>query len=71
MKPTLGRIVHYRDIGWQADEENWLAAMVIHVQGDGGLRLIAWDRFGSCYYLDNVREGTEEKCWRWPPREEG
>lgn len=78
MKPSLGRIVHYRE----ANEV--YAAMIVHVHTakdpeknvdfdrEGRTNIVFWDSMGSQHVRDMVpiaiNETTAEGCWHWPHR---
>ena len=73
MKPTLGRVVHWKGDG---DDAGWLAAIVVIGLGDPRMMKVdqflvrylspdgpGWDRVTALTVTD------EGKTWRWPPRE--
>lgn len=62
MKPSLGRIVHYRD-----EEGKALAATVVAVVDDV-VNLVVWNEFGKQFAALNVHQGDEHGQWNWPPR---
>lgn len=71
MKPTIGRIVHYR----QRSEEEWQPAIITEVNSH---ELVEVQVFGRCEdfgkidhaeHVDNAYEGSMH-VWRWPPRDE-
>ena len=65
MKPTLGRVVHFRD------RSDWRSAMVVREE-PLVLRVLC-DVAGYVSERDYntlATEGTEIGCWRWPPRVE-
>ncbi|MGY3387377.1 hypothetical protein ACVWZB_005340 [Paenibacillus polymyxa] len=66
MKPTIGRIVHYKDT-----EGKTLAAVVVHVNPDtnGMVNLSVWNEFGAPFRVLNVRQGDAPGQWNWPPRQ--
>ncbi|WP_338542780.1 hypothetical protein [Paenibacillus tundrae] len=65
MKPSIGRIVHYKDT-----EGKTLAAMVVHVNPDteGMVNLTVWNEFGKQFNTLNVHQGDGAKQWNLPPR---
>lgn len=68
MKPTVGRIVHYREVG--GPEPLCSAAIVCFVLGEDGT--LALRVFGA-NTVDSgrrAREGTQPGTWHWPEREE-
>lgn len=66
MKPTMGRIVIYREVV-AVGGEDLMPAIVQGVEQDGTLRLCVFGRFSQSMRY-NVKEGTEEGTWQWPPR---
>ncbi|MEK4732324.1 hypothetical protein [Paenibacillus sp. FSL L8-0641] len=66
MKPTIGRIVHYKDT-----EGKTLAAVVVYVNPDtiGMVNLSVWNEFGAPFRVLNVRQGDGLEQWDWPPRQ--
>ena len=74
-KPTVGRIVHYRDDAYPTEHnvedevrEVWNAALVVAVRDDGTLNLVVWDEYGNDRAVHGVSEGERLHHWRWPPR---
>ena len=73
MKPTIGRIVIYRE-----DEKSESPAIVVNVRVDGSLDLNIFRNevmdipgigtVARVAYDGNVIEGTEPGTWHWPPR---
>lgn len=67
MKPTIGRIVHYRS------GENIYAALIVWVRSDTCVDLVVWKHDGTQRTLMSVDKsidlnGCEECRWQWPPR---
>lgn len=65
MKPTVGRIVHFRPLD---DKTDRYAAIVTRVHDSGRVDLCVFERFGSCYKYD-IGQGPNGYEWDWPPRE--
>ncbi|MDT3426112.1 hypothetical protein J2Z22_001632 [Paenibacillus forsythiae] len=62
MKPSIGRIVHYRDT-----EGKTFAAIITWVLDDV-VNLAVWNEFGRQFNALNVRQGNGAEQWDWPPR---
>lgn len=62
MKPSIGRIVHYRD-----EAGKTFAAVVVAVI-DNVLNLAVWNEFGKQFTALNVKQGDKPGQWNWPPR---
>lgn len=64
MKPTIGRIVHYK-----TDDGTTLPAIILAVHSDTCVNL---EVFGAGLLEDSqptsVLEGTGTAQWQWPPR---
>lgn len=80
MKPTVGRIVHYRSYGTPGGEyhSECRAAIVTHVHWDATpdgrdieevVSLAVMNPEGM-FFNQDVRPGTTGGTWHWPEREE-
>ena len=66
-KPTVGRIVHYRETG--GPEPLCRAALVTFVHPDGEVALGVFGADTVYGGRRRVREGDEPGTWHWPERE--
>lgn len=67
MKPSVGRIVHYRG----TINTECRAALVVAVNSDGTTNLMVFDPHGtSAAPATGVAEGSEGDAWHWPERVE-
>lgn len=68
MKPTIGRIVYYRDF----DDTTIYPAMIVYVPGGEftSVNLIYWTENGIQHFRSEVAEALNDAkgCWFWPPR---
>ncbi|MGG1672899.1 hypothetical protein ACIFOE_20125 [Paenibacillus sp. NRS-1783] len=62
MKPSIGRVVHYKD------ELTSNAALVIDVHDDETVDLQVFYSDGDICHSTNVKQGDESGQWNWPPR---
>lgn len=78
MKPTVGRIVHYTNLG-DADGKyppETQAALITGVNADGTVSLKVFYRTGI-FDMPSVSMGGPDGttptrgCWNWPPRDGG
>ncbi len=66
-KPCVGRIVHFA-----IEKDEILPAIIVGVNDDEtvNLRVFTNGEFAqAAMLLRNVKEGTKEKQWSWPPRD--
>lgn len=80
MKPTVGRIVHYKTVeDWKDVGDGFpilcapsklCAAIVTDVNEDGTCTLYVLCE-PSVYFVTNVEQSDApmQGCWSWPPRE--
>ena len=68
MKPTLGRIVHYLELG------QVMPALIVHVHNtdiEGMINIVAWNETGHQMQRFNVcfskLIAVDENHWFWPP----
>lgn len=69
MKPTIGRIVHYKRAGLN---QTW-PAIITAVHSDTNIALTAWPPMGAPWMQSDVPHSPTpaDECWWWPPREGG
>ena len=67
MKPTVGRIVHYTNLGDKDSEPEQQAAIITRVRGDGSVCLKIFYETGIFDRQDVPYSETYERgCWSWP-----
>jgi len=73
MKPTIGRIVHYTNLGDKEDRypAEQQAAIITRVRDDGRVALHIFYPTGQ-FDMDNVpfSDTCERGHWSWPKRDE-
>ncbi|MGG1673527.1 hypothetical protein ACIFOE_23375 [Paenibacillus sp. NRS-1783] len=69
MKPTIGRVVHYKRYGTPNGEykSEPAAAIVTGIVDDTTVHLCVLNPTGQFFNL-NVKQGDAPGQWNWPPR---
>ena len=69
MKPSIGRVVHYKSYGTPGGEHKSepQAAIITGVVGDDTVHLCVLYDNGMSFKHD-VKQGSEGGQWDWPPR---
>lgn len=74
MKPTIGRIVHYRNTETEAQFQNGaqvVPAIITRVHSDNAVNLTVFtDSGGGVHQKTSVSLGTGAGTWAWPERVE-
>jgi surface antigen len=61
-KPTVGRIVHFKN------GEDVQAALIVAVHSDTSINLVSWNAGGTATTYTSVSLGDGAHMWSWPPR---
>jgi hypothetical protein len=71
MKPTVGRIVHYRAYGTPGGEFKSLprAAIIAAVHENEECDVVVFNPQGLFFNRVKYSEVAAPGCWSWPPRE--